>query len=435
MIIYRDFIALITNLSILTIEWLCFKILLDYLSTQKTSKKVRFITFIICVGLSLIPNKLIKSVVYISAGFLFYKINYRETLFKSVIITSIFWIFVMVLKIVGITFVVKNRYINDTTINSYNYFSSLEIMTFSILLLIATALLYKYFRSYKDINKKHFISIFFPICTNILSLGIILLNKTNKVFNVSIISDFSVFLMGILMIFSNIFMIVLFRKITRDNRVYIENKIMKEKMDMEYKYYSKMKENQESVRKLYHDMKNHMMCINNLNNNNESLNEYIKEINSELLKCESSFNTGNMILDIILNEKKDICINKTINFESYIEFKKCEFIKVNDICTIFSNLIDNAIEACEKINDGDRYITLKSSYINQNFFIMKIENSKYNNIENKNGILLTDKEDKLTHGIGLENVKQTIYKYDGEIDINYDNKKFMVKVLIPLPIM
>ena len=49
MIINRDFIALITNLSILTIEWLCFKILIDYMSNQKTSKKIRFITFLVCV--------------------------------------------------------------------------------------------------------------------------------------------------------------------------------------------------------------------------------------------------------------------------------------------------------------------------------------------------------------------------------------------------
>ncbi|MEG1131562.1 MAG: ATP-binding protein [Romboutsia sp.] len=435
MIINRSFIALITSLSLITIEWLCFKILIDYISKQKTSKKIRFITFIFCILLTLVPNKFIKPLVYIGAGFLFYKINYKETLFKSVIVTSMFWIMVMALKTIGIAIISNNHNINKEVFNSYKYFSSLEIMTFSVLVFIATALLYKYFKSYKDINRKHFISIFFPICVNILSLAIVLANKTNKVMETNIINDFSVFFMGILMIFSNIFMIVIFRKITRDNRVYVENKIMKEKMDMEYKYYSKMKDNQERVRQLYHDMKNHMVCINNLNNDNQNLNEYIKEINSEIEKCENSFNTGNIILDIILNEKKDICINKNIKFTPYIEFKKCEFIKVNDVCTIFSNLIDNAIEACEKLECNKSYIILKSSYINENFFVMKIENSKINDIEIKSGNLLTDKEDRLTHGIGLENVKRAVYKYNGEIDINYEDDKFIVKILIPLPTM
>ena len=307
-------------------------------------------------------------------------------------------------------------------------------MTFSVLIFIATSLLYKYFKSYKYINKKHFIAIFFPICVNILSLAIVLISKTNKISGRIFINDFSVFFMGILMIFSNILMIFLFRKITRDNRVYIENKLMKEKMDMEYKYYMKVKENQDRVRQMYHDMKNHMSCMKNLSNANECLNEYITEINTEIEKCESCFNTGNLILDIILNEKKASCLDKKIKFNSYIEFKKCDFIKVNDVCTIFSNLIDNAIEACDKLQ-SDKYISLKSSYINENFFVMKIENSKCNEIETKNGNLITDKKDKLTHGIGLENVKRTIYNYDGEIDIKYDDKKFVVKILIPLPNM
>ncbi|MGL5755254.1 MAG: GHKL domain-containing protein, partial [Paraclostridium sp.] len=91
--------------------------------------------------------------------------------------------------------------------------------------------------------------------------------------------------------------------------------------------------------------------------------------------------------------------------------------------------------ACEKLEINNRYIILKSSYINENFFVMKIENSKINDIEIKSGNLLTDKDDKLTHGIGLENVKRTVYKYDGEINVNYDNDKFIVKILIPLPTM
>ena len=434
MIINKTFIALITSLSLTTIEWLCFKILIDYISNQKTSRKIRFITFLACVLVSVLSIKPLKPLVYIIAGFLFYKKNYKETLFKSVIITSIFWILIVTLKTVGLAIILKTRNLNGIKTNSYNYFSSLEIMTFSVLIFIATSLLYKYFKSYKYINKKHFIAIFFPICVNILSLAIVLINKTNKISGIIFINDFSVFFMGILMVFSNILMIFLFRKITRDNRVYIENKLMKEKMDMEYKYYMKVKENQERVRQMYHDMKNHMSCIKNLSNTSKNFNEYITEINMEIEKCESCFNTGNLILDIILNEKKASCLDKNIKFNSYIEFKKCDFIKVNDVCTIFSNLIDNAIEACDKLQ-SDKYIILKSSYINENFFVMKVENSKCNEIEIKNGNLITDKKDKLTHGIGLENVKRTIYSYDGEMDIKYDDKKFVVKILIPLPTM
>ncbi|MGL5507673.1 MAG: sensor histidine kinase [Paraclostridium sp.] len=433
MITNRPLIELVTNVSIVTIEWLCFKILIDYLSEQKTSKSFRISTFLVCALISILPNRLIKSIVYIGLGFIFYKLNYKVTLYKSVIITSVFWTILMIIKAIGLQFIFMKTDIGFR-IDEYNYFSSLEVMIFSVAIFIGTAVLYKYFKYYRDINKKYFIAIFFPICANILSFGIVLLNKTNKVFNSNLANDFSVFIMGILMILSNIFMIFLFRKMTRDNKVQSENAMMKEKMDMEYKYYSKMKENQESIRNLYHDMRNHMMCISNLENKKDLLKEYIAELNYEIDKCNSSFDTGNMIVDIILNEKKDICISKGIDFTANIEFSKCGFIKANDICTIFSNLIDNAIEACDKIEDLklNKEIIIKSSYINQNFFVMKVENTKNNKLNINNGNIVTDKEDKLLHGIGIDNIKRVVYKYDGEVDIDYNHNKFIMKIIIPI---
>lgn len=433
MITNRPLIELVTNVSIVTIEWLCFKILIDYLSEQKTNKSFRISTFLVCALISILPNRLIKSIVYIGLGFIFYKLNYKVTLYKSVIITSVFWTILMIIKAIGLQFIFMKTDIGFR-IDEYNYFSSLEVMIFSVAIFIGTSVLYKYFKYYRDINKKYFIAIFFPICANILSFGIVLLNKTNKVFNSNLANDFSVFIMGILMVLSNIFMIFLFRKMTRDNKVQSENAMMKEKMDMEYKYYSKMKENQESIRNLYHDMRNHMMCISNLENKKDLLKEYIAELNYEIDKCNSSFDTGNMIVDIILNEKKDICISKGIDFTANIEFSKCGFIKANDICTIFSNLIDNAIEACDKIEDLklNKEIIIKSSYINQNFFVMKVENTKNNKLNINNGNIVTDKEDKLLHGIGIDNIKRVVYTYDGEVDIDYNHNKFIMKIIIPI---
>ncbi|MCB6547181.1 ATP-binding protein, partial [Blautia glucerasea] len=66
---------------------------------------------------------------------------------------------------------------------------------------------------------------------------------------------------------------------------------------------------QMKVKKLYHDMKNHMICIENL----YGKNEYVESINNQLKECNSIFNTNNMILDIILNDKKRICESKGID--------------------------------------------------------------------------------------------------------------------------
>ena len=117
MIINKTFVALITSLSLTTIAWICFKILLDYISNQKTSREIRFITFLLCVIVSVIST---TSLIYIITGFLFYKTNYKETLFRSVIITSAFWILIVTLKTIGLAIILKISNLSDIEVSSYN---------------------------------------------------------------------------------------------------------------------------------------------------------------------------------------------------------------------------------------------------------------------------------------------------------------------------
>ena len=67
-----------------------------------------------------------------------------------------------------------------------------------------------------------------------------------------------------------------------------------------------------------------------------------------------------------------------------------------------------------------------------NFYIIKIENSKTNKIKKLNGDFLTDKKDKFLHGIGLKNIKLALEKYNGEITIEPSEDKFILKMLIPI---
>jgi sensor histidine kinase YesM len=194
----------------------------------------------------------------------------------------------------------------------------------------------------------------------------------------------------------------------------------------------KIENNQEKVKQLYHDMKNHMICISNLNNPKE-LEKYIKNINIELRGMDNSFNTGNRIIDIIMSEKKAICIEKDIKFESFLDFSKLDFIDMTDMCIIFSNALDNAIQACDRISDLSilKYISIKVTYVNS-FCIINIENSKVNDIVKKNTAIITDKKDKFMHGIGIKNIKNTVKKYDGEVSINFIDNKFTLTMMIPI---
>ncbi|KKY01593.1 histidine kinase, partial [Paraclostridium benzoelyticum] len=208
--------------------------------------------------------------------------------------------------------------------------------------------------------------------------------------------------------------------------------IVNEKLDMQYKYYLMVKESQEKMKQVYHDMNNHMENIRSLKNSSEDVNEYINNIEDEVKNNKNIYNTGNALLDIILYEKSKECIKNNIDFSVGIDFSKCEFIDMIDISSIFSNLIDNAIEACNKIDDNniEKYITIKGIFI-KSYYVVRCENSKTNKVIIKNNKILTSKKDKFLHGIGLDSIKSSIKKYNGELKIKNSEFKFITSIHIP----
>ncbi len=186
---------------------------------------------------------------------------------------------------------------------------------------------------------------------------------------------------------------MLFIKIIRENRIQSQNEIIKNKLDMQYSHYLSVQKSHMKVKKLYHDINNHIYCIENLKNNNREINEYVNSLKNEIKEFKSIYNTGNIILDIIINEKSDICIKKGIKFICDINFSKVNFIKPIDVSSIFANILDNAIEACDKIHDENinRYIRIKGT-ISKCYFVLKCENSKVNSLKFNKNILLTEKK-------------------------------------------
>ena len=125
-------------------------------------------------------------------------------------------------------------------------------------------------------------------------------------------------------------------------------------------------------------------------------------------------------------------MENNIDFNVGIDFRKCDFIEMIDISSIFSNLIDNAIEACNKIDDNiEKYITIKSTFI-KGYYVVRCENSKTNKVIIKNSKIFTSKKDKFLHGIGIDSIKSSIKKYNGELKIKDSESKFIATIHIPV---
>lgn len=230
---------------------------------------------------------------------------------------------------------------------------------------------------------------------------------------------------------SSILLTMVVFKSIKDIKDKNEEDLLKEKIDMQYNYYLNLQETQNKVKRLYHDMSNHIMCIKTMSSEQEDLNNYIDGISKNLNEFKEIYNTGNMILDIILNEKQATCNKNNIDLFCDINFSKCSFIEMTDVCSIFSNILDNAIEACNKVNNNERYIKIRGTVV-KSYYVIRCENSKMNKVKIKNNKIITSKKDKFIHGIGLKSVKSSLKKYDGELEIEDFESEFLLQIYIPI---
>ncbi|MCR8747219.1 sensor histidine kinase [Romboutsia lituseburensis] len=417
------------------VEWLMLKFVLDKLGNKKTSDKmirvsVILISFIISFLTIKNVNPNLKLFMGIIMGCLLYFLNYDTNKFKAIIVNLVYWMVLIGLDFISLNFILtinKTSNINELLKNDM---LRLELIIISKLLLVSIIPIIKSLKINVIFKKKEILYIITLILANILSI-VVIFTLSLDFRNRSLTQELILLFMSIMLILSNISLIKIIGRIIKANNIELENKLIIEKIEMQYKYYSNMKESQLKVRKLYHDMNNHIACIKKLYKNNGEVDAYIDGITSELHSCKSIISTGSMILDIIINDKKDICDKNDIDFEVDLNFSRCNFIDMIDICSIFSNLIDNAIEASLKVDNRDRYIQLKGNIVN-NFFVLKCENNKSNKVELNKGTIITDKKDNFVHGIGIKSIKGSIEKYNGEMSIDFTDDKFKVQVYIPL---
>lgn len=218
----------------------------------------------------------------------------------------------------------------------------------------------------------------------------------------------------------------------RETEIY-ENKIFRLKVDNQTKMYRSVSENFNKQKKKTHEYKNQIMCITTLMKKKQydELEEYIRNISGRLEKELDFICTNHVIVDAILNSKysemreKDIVVVLKVNDLSGIQ------IRDEDIVIILANLLNNAIEACEKC-EPNRVIKLKF-VCEDNCIILSVKNTYNDEITYKgNEIQTTKQQNPEEHGIGIKNIVETIQKYDGAYAIENNGQEFYFSIVIPL---
>lgn len=200
----------------------------------------------------------------------------------------------------------------------------------------------------------------------------------------------------------------------------------------------KMLEQQHSRQeRLRHDMKNHIIALSGLLEDKEweKMNDYLKEMgNSASLRSGEEL-SGSRVVDALLYQKREKAEQKGILWQCDVRIpKKCR-INEFDLCILFGNLLDNAVEACEAIEHTEakcevhRFINIQASSTKK-IFLLEVRNST--NIQEKNQTGTFDKEKRHHKGTGLLNVKDVLQKYNGGMSMEVEQDVFSIYILIPL---
>lgn len=206
-------------------------------------------------------------------------------------------------------------------------------------------------------------------------------------------------------------------------------KAMRERLEEAENFYG-------SIRKVRHEMKNHMANIKGLTEAGEygEIEEYVRRMDETMQELEYKYVTGNAVTDVIINDKCRRAEKVGIRFDA--DFRYGGEIPVFDMGIILNNLLDNAIEACEKLETGKGFVRLSLKRKKQ-FLILYVENSFDGAVPIRKGSSLppTTKQSILPgiiteHGIGLENVRDIAERYFGGVNIKVKGDVFHVTVML-----
>lgn len=209
------------------------------------------------------------------------------------------------------------------------------------------------------------------------------------------------------------------------------NQLLEKQMKQTTEYYNELVEKEKDTRKFRHDIRNLLIGLYSLirENKNDKALGYIDELQEMTSHGSSKYNSGNFIADAILTAKSHRSEKDAIKIELN-GLMPSDKIADSDIVIILSNLLDNAIEACEKL-EGTKTIVI-NSVLKKNIWVLLITNpSEKVNIKNSNSIK-TSKAEKDIHGFGLSNINKVAKKYNGDFSLEYNEGIFQSKVQLML---
>lgn len=233
---------------------------------------------------------------------------------------------------------------------------------------------------------------------------------------------FSLVILGIFLQLGAVILILMQRNIYKETQQLATRYLEDQKNHYEY-----LEKREIETKKFRHDIRSHMDMLASLAREHryDDFDEYVEKINMKVDKLGNKVTVQNTMVDAIINrfysESKKHNVKMSVDGVFPID---CN-IHIYDLCTIFSNLLSNALEAA--VDSKDKWISVRCRYTDK-VIVVEIMNSFDSKVRAGNGRFKTRKEDKNNHGFGLINVEESIEKYNGVWYIDQENNVYKVTI-------
>lgn len=199
----------------------------------------------------------------------------------------------------------------------------------------------------------------------------------------------------------------------------------------QYVQYRQSRESIEAINHKYHDLK-HQIAVLRAEPDAARRSAYLDGMEEEIRDYEAQNKTGNSVLDTVLTAKSMYCARHGIELTCVADGARLGFMDVMDICTVFGNILDNAIECELGIKDKSKRLIHMAVYAKRDFLVIRCENYCPTRLEFQDGLPVSTKQDKAYHGYGIKSIRHAARKYGGTVTLHDRDDWFEINTVIPL---
>lgn len=377
---------------------------------------------------NLISSRMIPRVAALILLFLVVILFYKDSLLSKLIWYSLYYLLTMIFEVIAFLLILTILHFDTEYILSNFTTNAYCLIISKFLNLVTVEYIVRRFQHTIIVPKGFRLELASILLMDFMLIILSLLFTGKPVMLQKYRNEYITLILIVILLISGLTIMLCYR-ITNQANKELEYQLKMQQIELENKLNDDLSAVVHNLRSLRHDMNNHIGIIKGLSDNNDYdlLNEYINEIYSTVDDANTFIFVENQPLQILLNSKISKAKQKNIRMETEIEVNEIK-ISDKDMCALLGNIIDNAIEATNKMNEN-KYVQLTIKEKNNTCFI-HCENTYAEAPVIVDGKFITSKRASLEHGIGTENIKSIVEKYNGTFDYSID-ELFTLNILIP----